>query len=88
MIARKGGSDQSALLHKKHIRYFLKKIAINMKLRAKDTESFIQKSKDKYGEDALDYSEVNYIDKLTPVKLICKKMWEYILSITSRIFKR
>ena len=30
-----------------------------MKLRAKDTESFIQKSKDKYGEDALDYSEVN-----------------------------
>lgn len=44
-----------------------------MKLRAKDTESFIQKSKDKYGENALDYSEVNYIDKLTPVKLICKK---------------
>lgn len=73
MIARKGGSDQSALLHKKYIRYSLKKIAINMKLRAKDTESFIQKSKDKYGEDALDYSEVNYIDKLTPVKLICKK---------------
>lgn len=41
--------------------------------RIKDTESFIKKSKEKYGDDALDYSEVNYIDKLTPVKLTCKK---------------
>ena len=41
--------------------------------RIKDTESFIKRSKEKYGENALDYSEVVYVDKLTPVKLICKK---------------
>lgn len=36
-------------------------------------KTFIKNSKLKYGENAIDYSEMNYIDSKTNIKLICKK---------------
>lgn len=47
-----------------------------------DTETFIKASKEKFGENAFDYSLVNYIDKDTPIKLICKE--HGIVEITPR----
>lgn len=37
------------------------------------TESFIEAAKKVHGEDKYDYSEVNYVNINTPVKLICNK---------------
>ena len=36
-----------------------------------DTEEFIRRSKEKFGEDRFDYSKVNYINNHTPIKLRC-----------------
>ena len=38
-----------------------------------DKEQFIAKSKSLYGDDAFDYSEVEYVNGYTEVTLICKK---------------
>lgn len=43
-------------------------------------EDFILKSKKKYGEDAFDYSLVEYINGYTNIKLICKKHGEIELT--------
>ena len=39
-------------------------------------EIFLQRAKDKYG-DKFDYSNVKYIDRLTPVNIVCKKHGEF-----------
>jgi len=36
-----------------------------------DTEEFIRRSKEKFGEDRFDYSKVNYINNNTPIELRC-----------------
>lgn len=41
--------------------------------RVTNTQSFIERSKEIYGDNVYDYSEVEYKDKLTHVKLICKR---------------
>ena len=38
-----------------------------------NTEEFIKKSKAKYGDERFDYSETEYVNKRTKVKIICKK---------------
>lgn len=42
-----------------------------------DTDIFISKSKNKYGNEAFDYSLVNYINGYTNVKLTCKKHGDF-----------
>ena len=42
-----------------------------------NTENFILKSKSKYGDNAFDYSLVDYINGYTNVKLICNKHGEF-----------
>ena len=38
-----------------------------------NTETFIAKCKEKFGDDFIDYSKVNYINRDTDIKLVCKK---------------
>ena len=40
-------------------------------------EQFIAKSKEKFGEDAFDYSKVEYINGYTEITLVCKEHGEF-----------
>ena len=39
-------------------------------------EIFLERCKEKYG-DRFDYSNINYVNRLTPIKIICKKHGEF-----------